>query len=128
MKIKRLNEEVSKDSSFNIREFDSLINGLEKYKDEAYSLWDKTEDEYIAFRKVLDKAEESEEGSDDLDRLYDENDRLVQNDEDAKWYYEALDEHIKTLRSAYSSLESIVVEWNEDMCKRFPELTKMGDM
>lgn len=128
MKIKRLNEEVSKSSSFNIREFDSLINGLEKYKNEAYSLWDKTEDEYIAFRKALDKAEENNVGSDDLNRLYDENDRLVQNDEDAKWYYEALDEHIKTLRSVYSSLESIVVEWNEDMCKRFPELTEMGDM
>lgn len=128
MKIKRLNEEVSKDSSFNIREFNRLIDGLEKYKNEAYSLWDKTEDEYIAFRKTLDKAEELAEESDNLDRLYDENDRLVQNDEDAKWYYEALDEHIKTLRSVYSSLESIVVEWNEDMCKRFPELTEMGDM
>lgn len=125
MKIKLLNEEVANVGKADIVGAYNLIQALKNNYKELVALEDRLDDEYREFYKSLEYAEENETDMEKMDAMYAENDRLVEEFEEVRWYINALEEHIKELERWYSAMESVSIEWNDTMCKRYKELTEM---
>lgn len=125
MKIKLLNEEVANVDKADIVGAYNLIQALKNNYKELVALEDRLDDEYREFYKSLEYAEENETDMGKMDTMYAENDRLVEELEEVRWYINALEEHIKELERWYGDMESVSIEWNDTMCKRYKELTEM---